>query len=383
MYRILLGTLILTPSLTQAADGSLQGLIVGVGSLINQVLVPAVLAIAFLVFVVNVVRFFVIGGANEEGQKNAKALALYSVLAFVIILSFWGIVNLLADSVGLNDEPCLNDTMSDYMVTDQAPCTSLRPQARPVGLVQPSPDTTAGDIPGGFGSGSDLTDSDSDVNGSPLESFTPDGTALDYRPVQLAQTAVRTDAAPYFESEIQQDFGYNTNIVLSALFADLYTTPTTLVSDQERIEATYRLTQLGAVDESRLTTYIDELNQYYTERNEPAENQVSLTTIQNAGRPLTSAASSNISSTQALLRSELEAYNTRTEAIPSAQVDVDAVVASVYDPTVTLDERRARLDALYDAEALYIQDPDNTLYERFSDDINMVAVFSGSFDQIQ
>jgi predicted membrane protein len=115
MYKLLLLLVLIAPSITLANDGSLQGLIAGLTGFFNQVVIPFILGIAFLVFIVNVIRYFVFQGGNEEGQENAKNVALYSIGAFVFILSFWGIVNLLAGGVGLNDKPCYEDVTSDYV----------------------------------------------------------------------------------------------------------------------------------------------------------------------------------------------------------------------------------------------------------------------------
>ena len=93
---------------------SLQGLIAGVGGFINEVLIPFTLGIAFLIFLINAVRFFIIGGNNTESQENARSLALYGIGAFVMILSLWGMVNLLASGIGLADEdPLTPDYIPD------------------------------------------------------------------------------------------------------------------------------------------------------------------------------------------------------------------------------------------------------------------------------
>ena len=90
------------PSIALAQTLSAQGLIGKFLTFSNSVLIPFALGIAFLFFLINVIRFFVVQGSEEEGRKNAKNLALYSVLAFVVLIVFWGVVNLLAGSIGLN-----------------------------------------------------------------------------------------------------------------------------------------------------------------------------------------------------------------------------------------------------------------------------------------
>lgn len=68
---------------------------------IDAVVIPFILGLAFVFFVINVVRYFILGSTTDEGRENAKNLALYSVLAFFTIIIFWGVVNMLSSSIGL------------------------------------------------------------------------------------------------------------------------------------------------------------------------------------------------------------------------------------------------------------------------------------------
>lgn len=63
--------------------------------LLGEVVFPVLITLAVLFFLINVVRYFIIGGANEESQQKAKTLALWGIIAFVIISGFWGIVAIL------------------------------------------------------------------------------------------------------------------------------------------------------------------------------------------------------------------------------------------------------------------------------------------------
>lgn len=92
-----------TPLITLAAGATgLQGYLTNVPLFIGKVLIPFLFGIAFLLFVINVIRYFVIEGSNEQGREKAKALATYSVAAFVFLIIFWGIVNMLTTSTGLS-----------------------------------------------------------------------------------------------------------------------------------------------------------------------------------------------------------------------------------------------------------------------------------------
>jgi hypothetical protein len=104
-----------TPLLTFAQSPGLQDYVPAIIAFFNQVLIPFLFGIAFLIFIVNVVRFFIVGAANEQDRGNAKMLALYSILSFVILIVFWGLVNLIAGSTGLGGCSAVN---SDYIGGD-------------------------------------------------------------------------------------------------------------------------------------------------------------------------------------------------------------------------------------------------------------------------
>ncbi len=113
--KYILSLLLLIPAVTYAQTYSLQTFMVDLGEFFNIVIIPFMLSIAFFIFVVNAIRFFVIQGDSEDGQKNAKNLAIYSIGAFVFILSFWGIVNIVANGIGLNsDEAPVSDYFDPY-----------------------------------------------------------------------------------------------------------------------------------------------------------------------------------------------------------------------------------------------------------------------------
>lgn len=108
----LLSYLLLFPHLTFAQ--TVQKLFVNIPTFIDVVLIPFLFGMAFLVFVYNVIRYFIIGATNDKDRENAKNLAIYSVAAFVFLIIFWGIINMLNSSLGLQgkSQPC-----SDYQKT--------------------------------------------------------------------------------------------------------------------------------------------------------------------------------------------------------------------------------------------------------------------------
>lgn len=89
--------------------GDFERLLKNILDFINDVLIPFIIGIGFLVFVWGMFTYFIRGGADEEKQKEGKSLMIYATLGFVLIVVFWGVVNLLASSTGLEDDKRLDD----------------------------------------------------------------------------------------------------------------------------------------------------------------------------------------------------------------------------------------------------------------------------------
>ena len=89
--------------------GDFQRLLENILEFINAVLIPFIIGIGFLVFVWGMFRYFIAGGADEGKREEGKNLMIYATLGFVLIVIFWGIVNLLASSTGLEDDKRLED----------------------------------------------------------------------------------------------------------------------------------------------------------------------------------------------------------------------------------------------------------------------------------
>lgn len=68
----------------------------------NGTLVPLVFALAFLVFLWGMFKTFILGGGDEDKQSEGKQLMMYAIAGFVVMVSLWGIVNLLAGGFGFS-----------------------------------------------------------------------------------------------------------------------------------------------------------------------------------------------------------------------------------------------------------------------------------------
>ena len=90
---------LILPASALAQGGEIGGSTLGayLGSIIgfiNAILVPFIFAIAFIVFIWGMFQYFILGGANEEAREKGKSLAIWGLIAFVVMVSIWGIVNL-------------------------------------------------------------------------------------------------------------------------------------------------------------------------------------------------------------------------------------------------------------------------------------------------
>lgn len=69
---------------------------------INFVLVPLLFAVAFIVFIYGIFNYFIAGGANEEKRDQGKQLAIWGIIGFFVMVSVWGLVNVLIGTFGLD-----------------------------------------------------------------------------------------------------------------------------------------------------------------------------------------------------------------------------------------------------------------------------------------
>jgi hypothetical protein len=99
---------------------SLFSYVVLIPVFLTNVVIPFLFGLAFLFFVWNAIRYFVIEAADDDGREKARSLALYAVAAFVFLIIFWGVVQMLVWSLGLYGAPV---PCPDYLVgIPNSPC---------------------------------------------------------------------------------------------------------------------------------------------------------------------------------------------------------------------------------------------------------------------
>lgn len=78
-------------------------LIRSVIAFINTFLVPLIFALAFIVFIWGVFQYFIAGGHDEEKREGGKSLMLYGLVGFFVMVSVWGLVNILVGTFRLDE----------------------------------------------------------------------------------------------------------------------------------------------------------------------------------------------------------------------------------------------------------------------------------------
>lgn len=69
--------------------------------IINAVLVPVLFAVAFIVFLYGIARAYIFTMGDEAGRERGHQLMLWGLIGFVVMISIWGLVNVVANTFGL------------------------------------------------------------------------------------------------------------------------------------------------------------------------------------------------------------------------------------------------------------------------------------------
>ena len=70
---------------------------------INNILVPVLFAVAFIVFLWGAFDTFILGANSEDTKERGKNLMLWGLIGFVVMVSIWGLVNILTGSLSFSN----------------------------------------------------------------------------------------------------------------------------------------------------------------------------------------------------------------------------------------------------------------------------------------
>lgn len=95
---------ILTPMFALAQFGQVDDFVGDIIEFINGPLITFIFALILFFFIYSVFKFFVLGREKETDREEGRKYMVWAVIGLVVAVSVWGIVNLLAGGLGLNDE---------------------------------------------------------------------------------------------------------------------------------------------------------------------------------------------------------------------------------------------------------------------------------------
>ena len=87
------------PVVTFAQGGGVRQLIQMVGGMV-QALIPIVIGLAVLVFLWGVLNYVI--RSDDPGKAEARNFMLWGIIALFVMVSVWGLVNILKDTLDLN-----------------------------------------------------------------------------------------------------------------------------------------------------------------------------------------------------------------------------------------------------------------------------------------
>jgi hypothetical protein len=364
-------------------------------SFLNGIVIPFMLGMAFLVFVINVFRFFILGGANPDSQEKAKQLAVYGVGAFVFIIIFWGVVGLLTSSFGLaglanNDNTCFDYDIlcNDGNSFDQGPRTRpsiVGPAGNPTSR---GPTTRASTIPDPQDPGPTtraIVANGSDLLGTGGPRTRPSiigtaGTPQDPGPTTRAvieNTSGRvTENIENFASTFTPtEYGSRLNTVVQESITALADSN---VSTDNRAQAAVLLETNGYIDEQELASYVSGLN---NQRNQLGQSDLDMTAARSRAQQLPDSLIEEIQETQSALLTTLAESNRRWydvlgEPDQNAQQDALAQVEELYSYPADPD-RIAAFDILFTGNEDINQDELTIARGRMIEEINTERFYAG------
>lgn len=92
-----------TPLISFAALTDLSSVGAFIITTINNIIVPVLFAIAFIVFLIGAFDTFILGANSDDTKKKGKNLMLWSLIGFFVMLSIWGLVNILTNTISFGN----------------------------------------------------------------------------------------------------------------------------------------------------------------------------------------------------------------------------------------------------------------------------------------
>jgi len=91
------------PTLALAQFNNVQNYLERFLDIINNTLLPIVIALALLYFFWGLAKF-VLASGDEDAKETGKRIMLWGIVAFFVMVSVWGLVNFLDRAFELNNQ---------------------------------------------------------------------------------------------------------------------------------------------------------------------------------------------------------------------------------------------------------------------------------------
>ncbi len=89
-------------SCTNAATDNLSGLLTWVGCLLSNQILPILITLGVVGFIFGVIKFY-LNPNNEKQKEQAKGFITKGLIALFVMVSFWGIIKIFTNSLGMNN----------------------------------------------------------------------------------------------------------------------------------------------------------------------------------------------------------------------------------------------------------------------------------------
>ena len=105
----LYATAFLTPMLALAQFGEIDDFLSDISDFINNILIPLLFAIALFFFLYGVFKFTIQGQDDASQREDGRRYMIWAIIGFVVMVSVFGIVNLIANGLGFSDDEELDN----------------------------------------------------------------------------------------------------------------------------------------------------------------------------------------------------------------------------------------------------------------------------------
>ncbi len=72
-------------------------------NIINNVIVPVLFAVAFIVFLWGAFQTFILGAQSDDVKQKGKNHMLWGLIGFFVMVSVWGLVNILTGTISFGN----------------------------------------------------------------------------------------------------------------------------------------------------------------------------------------------------------------------------------------------------------------------------------------